>query len=130
MRPRCERRPAVFRGSHSTRSALSPTSLSIRARRAGFRILVVAAALILNSTVYEDQRLFQRVYVSPRKLLEAIRKHASWAHWIIVVPNFPARWIGFFVAFAITRRCPKLVKALVRGVLDFATRGMGDRSCS
>lgn len=80
--------------------------------------------------MYEDQRLFQRVYVSPRKLLEAIRKHTSWAHWIIVVPNFVARWIGFFVAFAITRCCPKLIKALMRGVLDFATRGMGDRFCS
>jgi hypothetical protein len=61
---------------------------------------------------------------------EAYTKHAAWAHWIIVAPNFLTRWNGFFVALAITRRCPKLIKALARGVLDFATRRMGDRSCS
>lgn len=104
--------------------------LSIRARQAGFTILIVPASLIRHSAVYDDQRLFQRTYYSTRNLLEVMAKHATWVQWLTFIPNFLTRWIGFFLTIALLRRRPRLVKALTRGVVDFARRRLGERSYS
>ena len=91
---------------------------SLRARRAGFRTLVVPAALVYHGTTYTDQRRAQRVYYSIRNLLEVMRKHARWYHWIGFIPAFAVRWIGFFILLACWRRQWGLIPAVGRGLLD------------
>lgn len=95
---------------------------SLRARRAGFRALVVPAALVHHGTTYTHERGAQRVYYSIRNLLEVIRKHARWYHWIGFVPAFAVQWVGFFVLLACWRRQWGLIWAVGRGILD-AVRG-------
>jgi len=91
---------------------------SLRARRAGFRALVVPAALVYHGTTYTDQRRAQRVYYSIRNILEVMRKHARWYHWIGFIPAFAVQWIGFFILVACWHRQWGLVPAVGRGLLD------------
>src|SRR5215475_3261273 len=77
---------------------------SLRARRAGFRVLVVPAALVRHGTISTDQRRAQRLHYSTRNLIEVMRKHARWYHWIGFVPAFAVRWVAFFVLLACWRR--------------------------
>jgi len=101
---------------------------SLRARRAGFRALVVPAALVHHGTMYTDQRRAQRVYYSIRNLLEVMRKHARWYHWIGFVPAFAMRWVGFFVLLACWRRQWGLARAVGQGLLDGVRGRLGERS--
>jgi len=91
---------------------------SLRARRAGFRVLVVPSALVHHGTTYTDARRAQRVYYSVRNLLEVMRKHARWYHWISFVPAFAVQWVGFFVLLACRHRQLSLAWAVGRGLLD------------
>ena len=92
--------------------------LSLRARRAGFRVLVVPAALVYHGTTYTGQRRAQRVYYSIRNLIEVMRKHARWYHWFGFIPAFAVQWIGFFMLLACWRRQWDLIPAIGRGLLD------------
>jgi GT2 family glycosyltransferase len=98
---------------------------SLRARRAGFRVLVVPAALVYHGTTYTDARRAQRVYYSVRNLLEVMRKHARWYHWIGFVPAFAVQWVGFFVLLACRHRQWSLAWAVGRGLLDGARGRLG-----
>ncbi len=99
---------------------------SLRARRAGFRALVVPAALVHHGTTYTDQRRAQRVYYSIRNLLEVMRKHARWYHWISFVPAFAVQWVGFFMLLGCWRRQWALVWAVGRGLLDGMRGRLGE----
>jgi GT2 family glycosyltransferase len=99
---------------------------SLRVRRAGFRALVVPAALVYHGTTYSDQRRAQRVYYSIRNLLEVMRKHARWYHWLGFAPAFAVRWVGFFLLLACWRRQWGLVRAVSRGLLDGVYGRLGE----
>jgi GT2 family glycosyltransferase len=101
---------------------------SLRARRAGFRALVVPAALVHHATLYTDRRRAQRVYYSIRNLLEVMRKHARWYHWISFVPAFAVQWVGFFLLLACRQRQWGLARAVGRGLLDGVQGRLGERS--
>jgi len=114
--------PAVIHrvGAFDTRlfAYCEDVDFSLRARRAGFRVLVVPAALVHHGTTYADRRRAQRVYYSIRNLLEVMRKHALWYHWIGFVPAFSVQWVGFFLLLACWRRQWGLIPAVGRGLLD------------
>jgi GT2 family glycosyltransferase len=99
--------------------------LSIRARRAGFRVLLVPASLVYHDVSDEPSRAALRIYYSTRNLMEVMRKHAPWYKWFSFGVNFLARWVGFFVVLALVRGQPRDLTALVRGLLDFARRRLG-----
>jgi GT2 family glycosyltransferase len=114
--------PAVIRtvGTFDVRlfAYCEDVDLSLRARRAGFRVLVVPAALVHHSATYTDQRRAQRLHYSIRNLIEVMRKHARWYHWIGFVPAFAVQWVGFFVLLACWRRQWGLISAVGRGLRD------------
>jgi GT2 family glycosyltransferase len=114
--------PAVIRavGTFDARlfAYCEDLDFSLRARAAGFRVLVVPAAIVHHGTTYTDQRRAQRVYYSIRNLLEVMRKHARWYHWIGFVPAFAVQWVGFFVLLACWRRQWGLISAVGRGLRD------------
>lgn len=99
--------------------------LSIRARRAGFRVLFVPGSLVYHDVSDEPQRAALRIYYSTRNLIEVMRKHAPWYAWFSFGANFMARWFGFFVVLALIRGQPRYLTALVRGLIDFARRRFG-----
>jgi GT2 family glycosyltransferase len=99
--------------------------LSIRARRAGFRVLFAPASLVYHDVGDEPRRGQLRIYYSTRNLLEVMRKHAPWYTWLSFGANFLARWVGFFVVLGLVRGRPRYLVALGRGMLDFARRRLG-----
>jgi hypothetical protein len=99
--------------------------LSIRARRAGFRVLFVPGSLVYHDVGEEPERAALRIYYSTRNLIEVMRKHAPWYKWFSFAANFLARWVGFFVVLAVVRRQPRYLTALLRGTLDSARRKLG-----
>jgi GT2 family glycosyltransferase len=101
--------------------------LSLRARQAGYRVLVVPAALVHHATTYSDGRRSQRVYYTIRNLLEVMRKHARWYHWMGFLPAFAVQWAGFFVLLACRHRQLGLAAAVGRGILDGARGRLGER---
>ena len=101
--------------------------LSLRARQARFGILVVPDSVIWHVGVYDEPRARLRLYYSTRNLLEVMRKHARWIQWVSFIPNFLIYWVGFHVALAAARRQPRLVGALVLGVVDFIRRRFGEK---
>jgi hypothetical protein len=122
-------RPAVIRrvGSFdpSFFAYCEDLDLSIRARRAGFRVLFVPGSLVYHDVSDEPHRAALRMYYSTRNLLEVMRKHAPWYKWFSFGVNFLVRWVGFFVVLALVRRQPRYLTALVRGMIDFARRQLG-----
>ncbi|HXJ79470.1 MAG TPA: glycosyltransferase family 2 protein, partial [Candidatus Methylomirabilis sp.] len=100
---------------------------SLRARRAGFKILLVPRAVV-HHAVTDDARLSLGIYYSTRNLLEVMRRHAAWYHWIAFPAHFLVRWLGFFALLGCVRRRPEFVSALTRGVVDFLRGGLGERS--
>lgn len=101
--------------------------LSLRARRAGFRLLIVPGALVHHAVV-EDGRLPRRLYYTTRNLLEVMRRHAGWYHWVTFVPSFALGWVGFFALVALRRRQPAVLAALARGALDFLRGRLGEQA--
>jgi GT2 family glycosyltransferase len=99
--------------------------LSVRARRAGFRVLFVPAGVVLHEVRDDGGRAALRLYYSTRNLLEVMRKHAPWYKWFSFAMNFLTRWLGYFAALAVVRRRPRDLTALSRGMIDFATRRLG-----
>ena len=87
----------------------------------------VPASVIWHASVYDEHRARLRLYYSTRNLLEVMRKHARWIQWVSFIPNFLIYWVGFYVALAAARRQPRLVGALVLGVVDFIRRRFGER---
>ena len=91
-------RPAVVRsvGSFDARlfAYCEDLDFSLRARNAGFSVLVVPRARVRHA-VADSDRLSQSIYYSTRNLLEVMRRHGTWYHWIGIVPNFLVRWVGF-----------------------------------
>ena len=122
-------RPAVIRRVGSFDRELfaycEDLDLSIRARRAGFRVLFVPASLVYHDVSDEPRRAALRIYYSTRNLIEVMRKHAPWYKWFSFGVNFLARWVGFFVVLALVRGQPRYLTALVRGMVDFARRRLG-----
>ena len=122
--------PAVIRtvGAFDARlfAYCEDVDFSLRARRAGFRALVVPAALVHHATTYTDRRRAQRVYYSIRNLLEVMRKHARWYHWISFAPAFAVRWVGFFMLLACRHRQWGLARAVGRGLLDGVRGRLGE----
>jgi GT2 family glycosyltransferase len=102
---------------------------SLRARRAGFRVLVVPAALVHHGTTYTDARRAQRVYYSVRNLLEVMRKHARWYNWIGFIPAFAVQWVAFFMLLACRHRDWVLVMAVGRGLRDGVRGRLGEVEC-
>jgi hypothetical protein len=104
--------------------------LSIRARRAGFRVLFVPASLVYHDVSDAPRRAALRIYYSTRNLMEVMRKHAPWYKWVSFGVNFVPRWVGFFFVLAVVRGQPRYLTALARGMLDFARRRFGPCACS
>lgn len=100
---------------------------SLRARQAGFQVLVVPRVRVWHAPTDSD-RLSQSLYYSTRNLLEVARRHGSWYHWIGIVPNFLVRWVGFFAALGCLRRRPEFLRSLGRGTVDFARGRLGERA--
>jgi GT2 family glycosyltransferase len=98
---------------------------SLRARRAGFRVLFVPGSLVYHDVSNEPERAALRIYYSTRNLIEVMRRHAPWYAWPSFGANFAARWLGFFAVLALVRGQPRYLAALVRGVTDFARRRFG-----
>ena len=125
-------RPAVIRriGSFDPRffAYCEDLDLSMRARRAGFRILFVPASVVYHETIREPDRGALRIYYSTRNLIEVMCKHGAWYNWLCFAPNFLVRWLGFFAVLAIARRRPRHLLALVRGITDFARGRRGESS--
>jgi hypothetical protein len=123
-------RPAVIRSVGSLDSRFfaycEDLDFSLRARDAGFKVLVVPQARVLHAAADRDQ-LSRSIYYSTRNLLEVIRRHGAWYHWLGIVPNFLVRWVGFFSALACVRGRPALLRALASGVVDFARGRLGER---
>ncbi len=101
--------------------------LSLRARRAGFKILFVPDSLVLHAVTDQADRVSLRIYYSTRNLLEVMRRHAAWYHWVWFGANFLVRWVGFFAVLACVRGRPQLIGDLVRGSIDFARGKLGER---
>ena len=99
--------------------------LSIRARRAGFRVFFVPTSLVYHDVSDEPHRAALRIYYSTRNLIEVMRRHAPWYKWFSFGVNFVPRWVGFFVVLAVVRGQPRYLTALARGMLDFARRRFG-----
>jgi len=122
--------PAVIRtiGSFDTAffAYCEDLDLSLRARQAGFRILFVPRAVVHHEVAAHD-RLSLSIYYSTRNLLEVLRRHGAWYHWLGFVPNFVVRWVGFFVGLALMRRRPEYVSALAHGIGDFTRGRLGER---
>ena len=55
--------------------------LSVRARRAGFRVFFVPTSLVYHDVSDEPRRAALRIYYSTRNLIEVMRKHAPWYKW-------------------------------------------------
>jgi GT2 family glycosyltransferase len=123
-------RPAVIRRVGSFDPAFfaycEDLDLSIRARRAGFRVLFVPASVVYHDVTDEPGRASLRIYYSTRNLLEVMRKHAAWYHWPGFGVNFVTRWLGFFTLLALVRGQPGSLRALTRGMTDFARRKFGE----
>ena len=124
-------RPAVVRsvGSFDARlfAYCEDLDFSLRARNAGFSVLVVPRARVRHAVADSDRRS-QSIYYSTRNLLEVMRRHGTWYHWIGIVPNFLVRWVGFFAVLACLRGRPEFLRALASGVVDFARGRLGERS--
>ena len=124
-------RPAVVRSVGSLDARLfaycEDLDFSLRARNAGFSVLVVPRARVHHAAADSD-RLSRSIYYSTRNLLEVMRRHGTWYHWIGIVPNFLVRWVGFFTVLACLRGRPELLRALASGVVDFARGRLGERS--
>jgi len=122
--------PAVIRtvGAFDARlfAYCEDLDFSLRARRAGFRVLVVPAALVHHSATYTDRRRAQRVYYSTRNLIEVMRKHAKWYHWIAFIPAFAVQWVGFFTLFSSWRRQWTVIGAIGLGLLDGVRGRLGE----
>jgi GT2 family glycosyltransferase len=103
---------------------------SLRARRAGFKILLVPDALVHHAVTDETDRVSLRIYYSTRNLLEVMRRHAAWYQWPGFGLNFLVRWVGFFSLLACARRRPEFVRALAGGAIDFARGRMGEKRAS
>ena len=101
---------------------------SIRARRAGFRVLFVPGSLVYHDISDEPRRAALRIYYSTRNLIEVMRKHAPWYAWVSFGANFLARWLGFFVVLGIVQGQPRYVTALGKGIIDFARHRFGPSS--
>jgi GT2 family glycosyltransferase len=99
--------------------------LSIRARRAGFRVFFVPTSLVYHDVSDEPGRAALRIYYSTRNLIEVMRKHAPWYKWVSFGVNFVPRWVGYFGVLAVVRGQPRYLTALARGMLDFARRRFG-----
>jgi hypothetical protein len=123
--------PAVIRtaGTFDPRffAYIEDLDLSLRARQARFGIMVVPASVIWHVSVYDEHRARLRLYYSTRNILEVVRKHARWIQWVSFIPTFLIYWVGFYVALAAARRQPRLVGALVLGVVDFIRRRFGEQ---
>ena len=100
---------------------------SLRARAAGFKVLVVPRALVQHDVNGDTARVSLRIYYSTRNLLEVIRRHGAWYHWVTFMANFLVRWLGFFTLLACVRGRPQFVRALASGALDFMRGRLGER---
>ncbi len=123
-------RPALIRrvGSFDPRffAYCEDLDLSIRARRAGFRVLFVPESVVYHDVSAEPARASLRIYYSTRNLIEVMRKHAAWYNWPSFSVNFLVRWLGFFAALALVRGQPRYLMALMRGMIDVARRRLGE----
>jgi len=123
-------RPAVIQSVGSLDSRFfaycEDLDFSLRARDAGFKVLVVPRARVYHEAADGD-RLARSIYYSTRNLLDVIRRRGSWYHWMGIMPNFLVRWLGFFTALACLRGRPDLLRALAGGVVDFARGRVGER---
>ena len=99
--------------------------LSIRARRAGFRVLFVPGSLVYHDVSDSPGRAALRIYYSTRNLLEVMRRHVAWYEWPSFGVNFLVRWLGFFALLALVRRQPRDLTALGRGMADFVRGRLG-----
>jgi GT2 family glycosyltransferase len=103
---------------------------SLRARRAGFKILLVPASLVHHAVTDETERVSLRIYYSTRNLLEVMRRHAAWYQWPGFSLSFLVRWVGFFTLLACARRRPAFIRALASGTVDFALGRLGEKGAS
>lgn len=99
--------------------------LSIRARRAGLRVLVVPASIVYHDVTNEPGRASLRIYYSTRNLIAVMRKHAAWYYWPSFALNFLLRWLGFLAVLAVMRGQPRSLIALWKGVTDAARNRLG-----
>jgi len=125
-------KPAVIRavGSFDPKffAYCEDLDLSLRARRAGFKVLFVPDSLVRHAVTDQTDRASLRIYYSTRNLLEVMRRHGAWYHWAGFGASFMVRWLGFFALLACVRRRPQLIGDLVRGSLDFVRGRLGERT--
>jgi GT2 family glycosyltransferase len=123
--------PAVVRAVGSFDPAFfmycEDLEFSLRARRAGFKIVFVPASLVRHALTPASDRESLRIYYSTRNLLAVIRRYAAWYQWPVLVASFLVRWLGFFTLLACVRRRPHVVTALLRGIVDFLAGRFGER---
>jgi GT2 family glycosyltransferase len=101
--------------------------LSLRARKAGFKVVFVPVSVVYHAVNDRTDRAWLRIYYSTRNLLEVMRRHAAWYHWAGFLANFLVRWVGRFAVLACVRRQPRLIGALACGAADFVRGRLGER---
>ena len=106
---------------------LRGSRLSLRARNAGFSVLVVPRARVHHAAADSD-RLSRSIYYSTRNLLEVMRRYGTWVSLDWDRPELPRRWLGFFTVLACLRGRPELLRSLASGVIDFARGRLGERN--
>jgi GT2 family glycosyltransferase len=101
---------------------------SLRAIRAGFKVLFVPRALVRHAGAQEPDRKSLSIYYSTRNLLEVMRRYGGWYHWVGFLANFAVRWVGFFAVLACVQRRPAFIRALTSGAVDFVRGELGERT--
>jgi GT2 family glycosyltransferase/SAM-dependent methyltransferase len=95
---------------------------SLRARRAGFRLLYEPEAVIWHRESFDilrNEGRGRQVYFYTRNRLAVMWKHANWRQWLTFLPCFGLRCVKQVVADAVKGDCDTARK-IPRAFMDFA----------
>lgn len=95
--------------------------LSIRARRARYRIRYVPDAIVWHhegSSHRKSGGQALRFYLNTRNVLRVSARHARWYHWITLGPALAIDLVGRLAAVAVRDRDIAALGAVIRGATD------------
>lgn len=95
--------------------------LSIRASRAGYRLLYIPEARLYHRESVATLKHFGsrvQIYLATRNILYLQRKHGRWYHHLIFYPWFSARWLVYQSLKHLFRGEPVMVGALFEAVVS------------
>lgn len=98
--------------------------LSLRVRKAGYRVRYVPAATLWHLEGVSHRRAggqSLRIYLHVRNTLRVLHRHARWYHWLTLGPVFLVDTVARFIAVSVRDRDLPGVAAVIRGVLHAVT---------